>query len=124
MNMLMPSSTAPPSTNDSNFQDESGADDESGVGGLIDDSTTSAAGITKKTNESSSESSTLARAETAAVNRTKMMVLGVLFMAAAGVGVATYLFATNTEQNDFKQAVSKDRGLVDPRVAFALRNTH
>ena len=109
MNMLMSSSTAPPS-NASNFDEDEGCD-SSGAGdhsGHIDDSTTSF-GTTKKGGESSSESSTLARAETTAVNRSKMLVLLVLSVAAVGVGVATYIFATTTEQNDFKQQVRGDQ---------------
>ncbi|CAB9497225.1 Receptor-type guanylate cyclase gcy [Seminavis robusta] len=49
-----------------------------------------------------SESSTLARAETLAVNRSKMLVLLVLTLAAIGVGIATYLFTKQTETHEFE----------------------
>lgn len=58
-----------------------------------------------ETAKSDSESSTLARRETTAVNRTKLAVLFVLGLAAVGVGVATYIFARNTETKDFEERV-------------------
>jgi len=61
-------------------------------------------------NNTESESSTLARRETTAVNRSKMLVLLALFLAATAVGVATYIFARNSEQNTFQQKVSKNDG--------------
>lgn len=53
--------------------------------------------------ENSSESSTLAKAETRAVNRTKMLVLFVLFCAAAAVAIATYILARHSENQVFEQ---------------------
>ena len=56
--------------------------------------------------KSESESSTLARKETEAVNRTKLAVLFVLALAAIGVGIATYIFAHNSETKEFEARVS------------------
>jgi hypothetical protein len=59
----------------------------------------------KETTQTSSESSTLARAETAAVNRSKMLVLFVLTLAAISVSIATYLFARKSETKEFEEKV-------------------
>ena len=65
-----------------------------------------------------SESSTLARRETTAVNRTKLAVLFVLALAAVGVGVATYIFATNTETKDFEERVSNQEATTTSSFLF------
>ena len=61
-----------------------------------------------KSQNQSSESSTLARAETRAVNRSKMVVLFMLCVAAAGVGAATFVFARNSETKEFENKVRKN----------------
>lgn len=83
--------------------DESHEDSDS----HLDHSTTSFKSSTKNggADNSSEESSSLAKAETRAVNRTKLLVLLVLFAAASAVGVATYLYAANTEQKQFEEKV-------------------
>jgi len=81
----------------------------------VDSSTTKQPGVastingdnTTKGGESSSESSTLAKQETRAVARSKMLVLLVLLLAAIGTGIATYIFAHNTETKEFESKVSK-----------------
>jgi len=85
---------------------------EGGGEGHVDESnSTTSFGTSKggKQGESTEESSTLAKAETRAVNRSKMLVLAVLFMAATAVGAATYVFAQNSEQKDFQQQVRQRR---------------
>jgi len=59
----------------------------------------------KGPNNSSESSTSLARDETKAVNRSKLAVLFVLTLAAIGVGTATYFFAYNTETNEFEGQV-------------------
>ena len=56
--------------------------------------------------QTSSESSTLARAETAAVRRSKILVLFVLTLAAIGVSAGTYVFARQAETKEFHDKVS------------------
>ena len=69
------------------------------------------------TQDKSSESSTLARAETIAVNRTKMLVLLVLSVAAIGVGLATYFVSRNVETLEFESQVRCCHFAVDITVA-------
>ena len=57
-------------------------------------------------NPSSSSGETLARTETKAVNRSKLLVYLALLFAAAGVGTATYLFTCREETAHFQSAVS------------------
>ena len=116
----LPSGTAPSTTNtdnstNSHFEDERASSDGAPIPPLDhsdsqaheDHSTTSFKSSTVNTNQNSSEeSSSLAKAETRAVNRTKLLVLAVLFLAASAVGVATYLYARNTEQEEFEVKVS------------------
>ena len=52
-----------------------------------------------------SESSTFAKEETRAVNRSKLLVLAVLSIAAIGVGIATYMFARQSEIKEFENKV-------------------
>ena len=76
-------------------------------GGCSSDASTTNPNMTKTDGKSAtSESSTLARSETLAVNRSKLAVLFVLTVAAIGVGVATYIFTRNTETKDFEGQVS------------------
>ncbi|CAB9500133.1 Receptor-type guanylate cyclase gcy [Seminavis robusta] len=56
----------------------------------------------KSSQENTSESSTLVKQETILVQRTKMLVILILCLAACAVGVATYLFTTASEQCDFE----------------------
>ena len=58
-----------------------------------------------KDSTQTSESSTLAKAETRAVNRTKLLVLAVLSIAAMGVGFATYWFTRQSETHEFENKV-------------------
>ena len=55
---------------------------------------------------STTQSSTLARTETRAVNRSKILVLFVLTLAAISVSVATYFFTKKTEKKEFEGKVS------------------
>lgn len=95
---------------------EAGADDDSVASSGIDGSLSSAEGFkdgesssfqtsTKKETSNTSESSTLARSETRAVNRSKLMVLAVLAVAAMGVGFATFSFTRASETNQFESKV-------------------
>jgi uncharacterized protein HemX len=58
-----------------------------------------------QTTATSSESSTLARDETTAVNRSKMLVLLILALAACGVSAGTYVFAQQAETKEFQGQV-------------------
>jgi hypothetical protein len=64
---------------------------------------------TNHTGEVSNDSSlSIARAETKAVNRTKIIVLVVIAIAAAACGAATYLFTKSEEEDDFHSQVRRD----------------
>jgi hypothetical protein len=57
---------------------------------------------------SKASSLNIARAETKAVNRSKVVVLVVIAIAATAFGRATYLFTKDEEEDDFRSQVSKD----------------
>jgi hypothetical protein len=64
---------------------------------------------TNHTGEVSNDSSlSIARAETKAVNRTKIIVLVVIAIAATACGAATYLFTKSEEEDDFHSQVRRD----------------
>jgi hypothetical protein len=58
--------------------------------------------------EESTGSLTIAKAETRAVNRSKVMVLLVIAIAAAACGTATYFFTSAEEKDNFHRQVRKD----------------
>ena len=97
------------------FEDEQeeGVEDHGGVEGRstsdVDESTTSfltrGSKNSKSAQENTSESSTLAKQETILVQRTKMLVIFVLCLAACAVGVATFIFTSNSERKDFESKV-------------------
>ena len=100
------------STNSSQFQDEQllvpAPEDSTESQHDRDHSTSSLKSSTMHTNQNSSEeSSSLAKAETLRVRRSKLLVLMVLFLAAAAVGVATYIYTRNTENATFETKVRK-----------------
>lgn len=57
---------------------------------------------------SNASSISLARAETNAVNRSKIVVLAVIAIAAAACGAATYFFTKSEEEDDFHSQVRRD----------------
>jgi glycerol uptake facilitator-like aquaporin len=57
---------------------------------------------------SNDSSLSIARAETRAVNRSKVMVLLVIAIAAAACGTATYFFTSAEEEDNFHSEVSKE----------------
>jgi hypothetical protein len=57
------------------------------------------------TQGSNDSSLSLAREETKAVKRTKLLVLGAIAIAAAGCGTATYIYTRSAEKDDFNSAV-------------------
>jgi hypothetical protein len=57
---------------------------------------------------SNASSISLARAETNAVNRSKIVVLAVIAIAAAACGAATYFFTKSEEEDDFHTQVRRD----------------
>jgi hypothetical protein len=64
---------------------------------------------TNHTGEVSNDSSlSIARAETKAVNRSKIVVLVVIAIAAAACGAATYFFTKSEEEDDFHSQVRWD----------------
>jgi hypothetical protein len=64
---------------------------------------------TNHTGEVSNDSSiSIARAETKAVNRTKIVVLAVIAIAATACGAATYFFTKSEEEDDFHIQVRRD----------------
>jgi hypothetical protein len=64
---------------------------------------------TNHTGEVSNDSSiSIARAETKAVNRSKIVVLVVIAIAAAACGTATYFFTRSEEEDDFHSQVRRD----------------
>lgn len=72
----------------------------------------STTGDVTQTGGSSSESSTLAKAETAAVQRSKLLVLFVLTLAAIGISAATYIFVRAAETQEFEDKVREEKTLV------------
>jgi hypothetical protein len=54
---------------------------------------------------SSSVGDNIAQKENDALNRSKCLVYLVLLLAAVAVGLTTYFFTSNTEQDDFRNAV-------------------
>jgi hypothetical protein len=68
-------------------------------------STTQTNNTGRDTQGSNDSSLNLAREETKAVNRSKLLVLGVIAIAAAACATATYLFTRSGEKEDFKSAV-------------------
>jgi cytochrome c-type biogenesis protein CcmH/NrfG len=54
---------------------------------------------------SSTVGDNIAQKENEALNRSKCLVYLVLLLAAVAVGLSTYFFTSNTEQDDFKNAV-------------------
>ena len=85
----------------------------SGVGG---GSLHSSVPTNKDNTQTSSESSTLAKAETLAVNRSKLLLLFVLALAAIGVGIATYIVTRASETREFETKVRAKTGLAQYRV--------
>jgi hypothetical protein len=64
---------------------------------------------TNNTGEVSNDSSiSIARAETKAVNRSKIVVLVVIAIAATACGAATYFFTKSEEEDDFHSQVRRD----------------
>jgi hypothetical protein len=57
---------------------------------------------------SNDSSISLARAETKAVNRSKIIVLLVIAIAATACGTATYFFTKSEEEDDFHSQVRRD----------------
>jgi hypothetical protein len=53
----------------------------------------------------SSTADNIAQKENEALNRSKCLVYLVLFLAAVAVGLTTYFFTSNTDQDNFKNAV-------------------
>lgn len=97
------------STNSSNFVDEppTPPDDSTESRHDHDHSTSSLKSSTVHTNpQSSEESSSLAKAETRLVKRSKLLVLCVLFLAATAVAAATFVYTRNAENNTFETQVS------------------
>jgi hypothetical protein len=68
-------------------------------------STTQTNNTGNDTQGSNDSSLSLAREETNAVNRSKVLVLAVIAIAATACGTATYLFTTSGEKDDFSSAV-------------------
>jgi hypothetical protein len=63
---------------------------------------------TNHTGEVSNDSSiSIARAETKAVNRSKIVVLAVIAIAATACGAATYFFTKSEEEDDFHSQVRR-----------------
>jgi len=83
-------------------EDASSSSSSGGTSTRPKDPEKSATGDVTQTGGSSSESSTLAKAETAAVQRSKLLVLFVLTLAAIGISVATYIFVRAAETQEFE----------------------
>jgi hypothetical protein len=83
---------------------------------------------TNNTGEVSNDSSlSIARAETRAVNRSKIVVLVVIAIAATACGAATYFFTKSEEEDDFHSQVRRGLPLHSAPVLvyfypFATRN--
>ena len=88
----------------------SGSESDSVVGSSKFDTST---GNDTSHNPSSSSGETLARTETKAVNRSKLLVYLALLFAAAGVGTATYIFARREETDHFHGEVRPSSDLTD-----------
>jgi len=113
------------STTNSQLEDEGdGPAEHSGMDSSIHDST-STNGVTSPSNsakESSDESSLLVTAETLAVYRTKVLVLTVLFLAAMGVAVFTFMFAKSSEMTEFEQKFHDHAIEIEDLVHHEARN--
>jgi hypothetical protein len=74
---------------------------------------------TNHTGEVSNDSSiSIARAETKAVNRSKIIVLAVIAIAATACGAATYFFTKSEEEDDFHSQVRREWTLHSALIPF------
>jgi hypothetical protein len=91
------------------LDDADAADDASSESSRPDSVRSFSSGTSRSTTMHSgtdgSVAPTLARKETAAVNRSKLLVYLVLALAAGGVGYATHQFLSQEEQSDFESQV-------------------
>jgi hypothetical protein len=68
-----------------------------------------AQGYSSRTGGVSNDSSiSIARVETKAVNRSKIIVLAVIVIATSACGVATYIFTKSEEEDAFRSQVKRD----------------
>jgi hypothetical protein len=84
---------------------EGDEDDEEDVRSQVEDSSEVNSSTKPSARETESESSTLARQETLMVQRTKLLVLLILTLAACAIGAFTYMFTSNAEQVTFEEKV-------------------
>lgn len=78
----------------------------------------------EKTATSNSSGDKFTKQETKAVNRSKMLVYGALFIAAGAIGAITYVLTSNEEKSQFTRTVSFLRSFFVPATPSSLTHIH